>query len=219
MQFRSLQQYYQQNVSFQVTDNNQNMHIDDLARRRQDALIKILARGLVLSNREQALIDGMIIPPKALIARVFHYDFQPRVSYDTTDMREDQIAEDNDYYTHCMPLAFVIKAGSELTFGGEKLYQGDIIRMYDRKTRTLVNPRHKAYYENKGSDSNAEQIGVAPSQFIHRIHEEFRERVFFIDPLKNPDLADFHTFNLPEPEIFGLFKNPEILLNDLADLD
>ncbi len=219
MQFRLLPQYYQQNVLFHQIDNNQNMHIDDLARRRQDALIKILARGLVLSKREQALIDGMIIPTKALIARVFHYDFQPRVSYDTTDMREDQIAEDNDYYTHCMPLAFVIKAGSELTFGGEKLDQGDIIRMYDRKTRTLVNPRHKAYYENKGSDSNAEQIGVAPSQFIHRIHEEFRERVFFIDILKNPDLADFHTFNLPEPEIFGLFKNPEILLNDLDDLD
>lgn len=195
------------------------MHIEDLARRRQDALIKIITRGLVLSKREQKLIDEMIIPPRSLIARVFHYDFEPRVSYDTTEMREDKIAEDNDYYTHCMPLAFVIKAGSDLTFGGEKLEQGDVIRMYDRKTRTLINPRHKAYYDNKASDSNAEQIGIAPSQFIHMIHENFRDRVFFIDVLKNPDLADFHTFNLPEPEIFGLFKNPSILLDDLDTLD
>lgn len=188
---------------------------EDLAKRRQVSLVRILERGLVLSPREKALVDNMLISPRAIIARVFYYDFEARVNYDNAQT-EDQIAKDNDFYVHTMPFAFVVKAGSELSFDGQKVEQGDIIRLYDRKTRTLINPRHAAYYNNKGTDSNFdERLGVEPSKFIHMIHENFRENVFFIDPLKDPDLADFHTFRISEPDIFGLFKNKEILLDGL----
>ena len=195
------------------------MHIDDLVNRRKDAMIRILKQGLELSDREKNIMKEMIISPTALIARVFYYDFQARVVYDSQDVRDEDIAKDNDYYTHCMPFAFVIKAGDKLSFGDQKLEYGDVIKLYDRKVRTLVNPRHAAYYNNSASNSNAERIGSEPSRFIHLVHENFRDRVFFIDPLKEPTLADFHTFNLPEPEIFGLFKNPNVLLDGIDILD
>jgi hypothetical protein len=192
------------------------MNIEDLSKRRQHALIRIIEQGLGLSEREKKIMNNMVITPNAVIARVFHYDFQPRINRD--DQRPDDIAKDNDYYTHAMPLAFVIKAGSAVKFDGQTLEYGDVIRLYDRKVRTMINPRHAAYYNNKMTDSNAERIGTEPSMFIHMVHENFRDRVFIIDHLKDPTVADFHTFNLPEPEILGLIKDPKTLLDGLDTL-
>lgn len=179
--------------------------------KRKKSLIDIVSKGLVLSERENHLVENLVIGERALIVRVFYYDFEDRNNFEF-GKSQNSIAEDNDYYTHVMPFAFVVKAGSDLVFQGNKVEKGNVIRMYDRSARTLVNPKHKAYYNNSASNSNAERIGVAPSAFIHAVHERFRDRVFFIDPLKDPELEDFHTFLLPEPEILGLYKNPKDLL-------
>ena len=193
------------------------MNIEDLSKRRQHALVRIIEQGLGLTEREKKIMDNMTLSPTAVICRVFHYDYKPRMNRDD-EQRPHDIARENEEYVHTMPLAFVIKAGSKVNFDGQTLERGDVIRLYDRKTKTLINPRHTAYYNNKMSDSNADRVGSEPSPFVHMIHEYFKDRFFVIDWLKDPTIADFHTFNLPEPEILGLIKDPKTILDGLDTL-
>ena len=149
----------------------------------------------------------MIIAPKDMIVRIFFYDFKER----TLLMDE---AEANNYYIRTMPFAWVLKAGSEVKLDNVKINEGGVIRLYDWRARTLINPRHSAFFNNEASNSNAERLGVAPSLYVHRVHDNYKDRVVYIDLDKDPEVQDFYTFLLPQPEILGYFENPNDLINE-----
>lgn len=145
------------------------------------------------------------------IARVFYFDPNANDKEETTF----KMAKNNNRMSEAIyksmnvfvfPYAFVIKAGEKVFVGSRKVEAGDIIRLYDYKTKTIVNPKHIAYTENSEKNSSAERIGELPELYVSRLHNFYKDNVFMIDPTKNPELEDYHTFDFYAPEIMGVYS-------------
>jgi len=107
------------------------------------------------------------------------------------------------------PFAFVLKTSGHVAVGDRLVQNGDIIRLYDYKTKTIVNPKHIAYTENKESNSSAERLGELPEFYVSRLQNNYKDDVFIIHPTKEPDMDDYHTFRFDPPEIFGVYSYEE----------
>jgi len=133
--------------------------------------------------------------------------------------------DSNSAYAHAMrrsmdsyvyPYAWVLKAGDNVKIDDYHLQPGDIVRLWDYKTKTVVNPRHTAYTENPMENSNAEKLGNLPELVVSRLHYHYKEDQITIHPTKQPDLVDYHTFLISAPEILGV-TTKEDLLNLIND--
>ena len=107
------------------------------------------------------------------------------------------------------PFAFVLKA-NDFFIGGKEVQRGDLVRLFDFQAKTIVNPKHIAYIENGMSESNAERVGQEPEFYVNRLHENFKDDVYIIDPTKDPDLLDYHTFLFNEPDVCAFYSEDDI---------
>jgi hypothetical protein len=155
----------------------------------------------------------MTIGKEAVIVRVFSYDAEVVSSILLPDDQND--AYKNDLNIRTLPLAWVVAAGSEAMFNGVKIERGHIMRLWDWKTKSLENPKYRAYFENSDSQGNGQIQGVAPPKLVHRIYRYYAENVVFIDPTKTPDLDDYFTFAIDAFDFMGHITNPEILIKNV----
>lgn len=153
----------------------------------------------------------MKIGKETVLVRVFLYDEEVS-KYIILPEDNDGGAIRNDMNLRTLPWAWVVAAGDEAKFNGEKIERGDIMRLWDWKARSIENPKYRAFYENDGSDSNADIQGIAPPKLVHRIYDYYGDSVTFIDPLKEPDIVDYFTFNIPSFDFMGHLKDPKVLL-------
>lgn len=153
----------------------------------------------------------MSIGKETVIVRVFLYDAGVVKTILLPDDNSGE-AMKNDLNIRTLPWAWVIAAGEDANFNGEKIEPGHIMRLWDWKTRSIENPKYRAFYENEASNSNAQIQGVAPPKLVHRIYDYYSENVVFIDPCKEPEIIDYFTFNMAPYDFWGHLKNPKLLL-------
>lgn len=153
----------------------------------------------------------MKIGKETVLVRVFLYSAEVS-KYILLPEDNSGDAIKNDMNLRTLPWAWVVAAGDEAKFNDEKIERGDVMRLWDWKTRSIENPKYRAFYENDGSDSNAQVQGIAPPKLVHRIYQYYGENVVFLDPCKEPDILDYFTFNLAPYDFMGHLKNPKILL-------
>ena len=148
-----------------------------------------------------------------MIVRVFYYNEEESGKYLFNVNDEENSDLNKSRSTITLPYAWVLKAENVtigkktifgIPYGGKKIKNGDVIRLYDYKCRTIVNPQHIAFHKNEMSDSNAIRVGQEPEPIMNKIFSFYYDNLFMINPFSEPGLKDFYTFILNPHEMAGL---------------
>ena len=155
----------------------------------------------------------MKIADSAVIVRVFFYDAEVVTSI--IILGDDNNAFKNDLNLRTLPFAWVVAAGEKAEFNGVKIEKGHVMRLWDWKTKSLENPKYRAYFENSDSQGNGQIQGIAPPKLVHRIYQYYAENVVFIDPTKEPDIEDYFTFSINDFDFMAHITDPKTLIADV----
>ena len=155
----------------------------------------------------------MEIGGSAVIVRVFFYDAEVVKNILLPD--DQNAAFKNDLNLRTLPFAWVVAAGEKAEFNGVKIERGHVMRLWDWKTKSLENPKYRAYFENSDIQGNGQIKGVAPPKLDHRIYQYYSENVVFIDHTKVPDLEDYFTFSIDAFDFMGHIVDPKTLIADV----
>jgi hypothetical protein len=114
-------------------------------------------------------------------------------------------------------LAVVLLAGQNARIGGatdgESIKTGDIVKLQEYKTETVVSGDFEAMMDNEQSDSNLIKVSKHPKKYETKVNKYFGEYRLCIDPLKvTRSSHDFFTFALSSSEIVCSYEPKTLMI-------
>jgi len=140
------------------------------------------------------------------VIRVFFFEYKMEgnnIGFSLGDSQKHQEMLKKQRNVVIFPFGFVLKAGIDCIFAGQKINEGDIVRLFDKKASTRINEKFLAFTQDKG---NAQAVGQVPSMFINNFYENYGDETYMIDPTKEVDIKDEHTVMMSIPEFLNVYS-------------
>ena len=178
---------------------------------RLDSIIHFLEKKSTKSQQEQLIIKKLAIPQDTLVVRM-HFFINPEAT-NNTKYSEDVIL---------MTSYGEILIG-DVTIGEHDFGPGDIIRLKDEHTRTVMNPKFQAMKQNKSNaifNSDAQEL---PTMATNMFFEFYGRDIVKIDPAGPETIDDGLTISVYKDDVaMGLIDldfHIETFKNVRADLE
>ena len=170
-------------------------------------LKNIFTSGPGLSAKEELILKESHMNDHICVIRVFFFEYKiegDHVGFSFGNNKNHQEMLRKQRKIIRFPFGFVLKAGEKCIFAGQKIKEGDIVRLFDKKVSTRINERFVAFTQDKG---NAEAVGQIPSMFVSNFEDNYGDEMYVIDPIKEIDLNDEHTVMMNLPEFLNVYSS------------